>query len=385
MIVIADFAIEGKEHIPFNIAIIKYIKDIYIDEPIVYLSEKNNVLNIKSNFGDKEYDGIIFHEKKFNCPVEVKKGRWFVREIIEILNVLSLGFMLNKKEVNVLIITSILPMPHLILKKYLNVNCKKCLIFCHGELEYLLAKDDWRSMLLGYALKKALNIKNTFTNYIVLGEPIRKNANSILKKDMFRYSIDHPYIFDCTKQSYISNKKIPLQIGTIGIASVQKHTEKIFEIAKKCDTEAKFYIIGKIDKSLISFLKEIDNVDWKKNDDLIPLSEYEKKISMMDFLIFFNDNSHYKMCASGTFFDSLKYNKPIIAIKNDFLEYYFSIFGDIGYLCTNIQEMENIIKNIYKNRNVERYIKQIDNIKRAKEYLSRDHTIKQLEEIVLND
>lgn len=63
MIVIADFAIEGKEHIPFNIAIIKYIKEIYIDEPIVYLSEKNNVLNIKSNFGDKEYDGIIFHEK----------------------------------------------------------------------------------------------------------------------------------------------------------------------------------------------------------------------------------------------------------------------------------------------------------------------------------
>ncbi len=115
-------------------------------------------------------------------------------------------------------------------------------------------------------------------------------------------------------------------------------------------------------------------METPSRNDFMPRTDYENAISSLHYILFFYPNSMYRYIASGAFFDAISFEKPIIAIRNSFFEYYFNRYGEIGYLCDNLEEMSYYLSNI----NHERYKLQLQNIKQAKKDLSLENISKRL-------
>ena len=108
---------------------------------------------------------------------------------------------------------------------------------------------------------------------------------------------------------------------------------------------------------------------WRlTREDLV--SELQKT----SYLIMPYDKTKFgKTNVSGTFFDAVKYLKPIIAINNSELSHYFEKFGDIGYLCESTDEMKQIILDIANNPPSRRYTEQQSCLLEARKFFHCDN------------
>jgi hypothetical protein len=77
----------------------------------------------------------------------------------------------------------------------------------------------------------------------------------------------------------------------------------------------------------------------------------------------------YQFMPSGVFFDAIKLEKPIIAIRNSFFEYYFSLLGNIGFLVDDLVEMKVLIGKLDRGE-IDCYKEQLNHLHQAKEMLS---------------
>ena len=86
----------------------------------------------------------------------------------------------------------------------------------------------------------------------------------------------------------------------------------------------------------------------------------------IDYALFTYKLNSYKYTASGALIDAINFEKPIIALSNDYVKSYFDIYGNIGYLCNSYEELKNKIITITKNFPKEEYEIQVKNIQNIK-------------------
>jgi glycosyltransferase involved in cell wall biosynthesis len=102
----------------------------------------------------------------------------------------------------------------------------------------------------------------------------------------------------------------------------------------------------------------------------------------MHYCIFLYPKNSYKLTASGALLESLAHLKPVISLRNSYLEYIFNKMGNIGYLCSTIEEMTVIIKEISQEQDTNIYIKQQENIRSGLWYFSTDYLEDELLKII---
>ncbi len=162
-------------------------------------------------------------------------------------------------------------------------------------------------------------------------------------------------------------------MGTIGIGSINKRTHNLFLLA---DTFKNQVLSNEISLNLIgTMLPDLEpfvNAYVKTNGSNMILSkrEFEDKISELHYSLFFYDNEFYSLCASGAFFDAVKFEKPILAIKNDYFSYYFDRLGNIGHLFDNLEDMVSKIEALLSGGYEKEYNEQVENLQKAKKTLS---------------
>lgn len=366
LIVCADLNMIKYGHVSFNSAMLIILQNVFKDHSIAYIGEERQIENIKND------TNLSLSKVKFIKKLDSTEGRKFKifwKEFVEIINLMKVFYYYKKNNADLIILFSILPLTHCILKilkKFLPDI--KMVIFLHGELEYMREKDKINLIFFGKILKCAISLrndKNTF--YFVLGESIQKNLVKYLNNNIQVLNIDHPYIFPS-----ISNKEMDnnlLKFGCIGLAGIRKNSHFIFRLGHEFkdyinSKEAMFEIIGMMDSTMDLYVNQL--VKYQDIGEMLNSDEFEKKVKNIDYAIFFYDNSHYSLCASGAFFDAIKYEKPIIAIKNDFFEAYFDKLGNIGYLCNDYEELKKKVEWIVLNKPVQEYQDQVANIRIAK-------------------
>ena len=69
-------------------------------------------------------------------------------------------------------------------------------------------------------------------------------------------------------------------------------------------------------------------------------------MSMLDYVIFLYPKDGYILRASGAIFDAIDNEKPILAIKNEYFNYLFSKYQEIGYLFENTEGIFEYLNNI---------------------------------------
>ena len=186
------------------------------------------------------------------------------------------------------------------------------------------------------------------------------------------FSIDHPYSFE-KEYGYKNINKI-LSLGTVGITSKEKGLDNIFKFIEK-NKKYNFKHIGKS----ISEIPEKFKKYFPYKDSFLEKDKFEEEILDLDYILILYPKDSYKLTASGVYFDCIKYNKPLLGLKNEYFEYMFKKYGEIGKLFETIDEIieylsqERIklnldynifhknMKNIKKilNKNVEEQLREI--------------------------
>ena len=384
MIVLCELQCKGFEHVEFNAAFLKALIDSRKYKKIIFFAEKQHISQIK----EKDLNIEDFVEFR---TIEIASRSWlnyrrFVPDLFLIKNIFN--FCENNLIKNI-IFTSVNSSILISTKILLNTKTFSLKIFgvIHGILESINKRPSLRPWEFPFWFKWALVYGNSAKlNYIVLGDCIKQE---VLRKcssmSSYIHSINHPYIFESERPKKIDENKIIF--GSIGVGSMQKGTNLFFDMARKISaknkpTQAEFVLAGHIvDERLIENQNEAVLMPLTKG--ALERSEFERLIYSLDYAVFFYPANVYSLTASGAFMDALAGGIPIIALKNPLFEYYFSVMGDIGYLCENFEEMEKVIEMLLDGeKNCYNYMMKRKCIIEKRQFFSTGAIGKSLEEIL---
>jgi hypothetical protein len=372
MIVVADLLKSKNVHVGVDSGILKVISLIFSDQRINFYCENelyNNItkeINTSLNINHKP---ILNNEKysfRYNLYVNIIKSIYYLFHILINYN----------KSDDVIFILCMHPVTNYIYSKVRNFfSNSKIYIVLHGEIEQL-DKTKERNKFWRQHFYTTRMLKNNLINskYLVLGEVIKSNLVKVSSLDEENIiSIDHPYIYRNINTLSIDSHKTII-ISSIGKINEMKRSYLIFKLGEKLqkqiiDKKIELKLIGMIGKRYLPYLNDYASYEGIGNTYL-DQEELEQKIMTSNYLIYFYDNDSYKFISSGAFFDAIKYEKPIIALKNDYFEYYFKIGGNIGFLCNDLEEMGRIIEKLVESDCNEIYNLQKNNIKLLKDKLS---------------
>ncbi|MBI1674392.1 hypothetical protein [Shewanella sp. DW31] len=357
MILLSEVNMVGEEHLSFNSAFVKKIRET---ENVVLFCEENH----SSKLDVKLIEKITFKETTL-------KGH--VRDVFRFWLVLRSFYLCKKRNIHELIFLSLHPLSQIYLSIlshfFTNTSIKLVL---HGELESFVPQSPYK--LRRSLLKLAFILRNKNIKYIVLGEHIKHKLvfNKILSQDDV-IAINHPFIFDFSSGNHMVFSKT-IKFGCLGVANLNKGVDKLFLIANKfnCFTNnVSFHLVGKLTPSILPYIN--DNVSYIDSEVMIPKDDYMKMIKDLDYILFFYDINNYQMTASGALFDALNAEKPLVYLNNT---YFSSIINKynfcVGYPCENIEQLEDVISKLVSTRDVQDYMFMKENIVKLKKILSSE-------------
>lgn len=350
-LIISEVSHVGEVHFQVNSCFIEMVSNAYPSKEVVFIAEQNHVKAVKLNLQFSDIPNLEY--LPYEGFYDEKKIKWrsrIIGECRQILKIFKVGA-LHKNQT--FIWTCLFPTGHLFLNILLLFKRNtKHIIILHGELEFLKIKGKRKSeILLGLILKLAFFLSSKQTKYIVLGDNIRKSLKDLLTERILKriYSILHPYnYFMAEHLSNLSNIE-KLKIGAIGTQMFSKNSNYIYSLADYfkediIQKKIKFLTIGKVLPEL-NYL-ETELVTKLHSDSFVSQKEFEYEISKLNFIIFFYDNSAYKLCASGAIFEAIRLGIPIISIKNDYFQWLFNTYGEMGFLCDNLEDIKLVINDL---------------------------------------
>jgi hypothetical protein len=369
MIVIAELAMTGNAHVEFNAAFLQ-VCPLNESKQITFFSEKKHAdaVRKKLNEGDLQLNYKTFYAPSVKGNAIIRAIAIILKEIIGVFILLQVLNYSKKNKVAHVYITSALPFTHWVLKQLFLTWCPHVKVFfvLHGELEHITHKPNVYYKLLA----KALHINLPNFKYITLGEVCKNNVIAYFKlnPDYF-ISIHHPYIYPPSNKKMVFNNRVII-LATVGVHNAGfKNAHLIFDVASTLSLQnVTFKTIGKFEPDMLPYLNE--RVDYSRStDDMIPDGIFEQELAKVNYILMFYPKDAYQFMPSGVFFDAIKLEKPIIAIRNSFFEYYFSLLGNIGFLVENIEEMKELINKLDKGE-IDCYKEQLNNLHQAKKMLS---------------
>lgn len=366
------------EHSLGNAAFLHLLKELYPSDKIIFYADKSH-LNVVRNItllNDIEYVEIKIPQKGLGNIKRFKSEFTLAQKILRNA---------RNNEVNKILFTSFTT-PGLVSLKFLLLFYYKTKVSLvpHSILENLYKRKF--NNINDYVFNFNFWFKNFNTNrvqYLILGKSIEVNLFNIVPHiSKYTSCFDLPYLYSNSNNVEINNvNKI---FGYLGSLSTYKGGESFLKLANNHYNnlvyKPKFQVIGRVLSESLN--KSIgDNVQIISPTIDLTRTEFDLHLSKIDYCVFCFSSSSYKLRASGTIFDSISYLKPIISLRNDFFEYYFNKFGDIGYLCESIKEMEQVIYLILNGKQEQRYLLQVENLKNARKYLNIQNISKRVKSI----
>lgn len=384
MLVVAEIGKKGNEHLMFNAAMTNVLKKSFKTEKTVFFGAEDHYSQLVKRIG-----GTGMQYIKIPVYVAHNKAEWLLKIVMEIVSLVRVCFYAKRYKARMLFFYSMLPTS----LWGLNLLCRilnpdiRIIITLHGELELIGRKHKKATdKFFEKCLLKAFNLKNNNRKYLVLGDSIKENLLRLLPSLAPHeiLTIPHPYIFEERKIGH--NKgydNSTIEFAQIGVASLAKNSQLIFHLGEQFNEQIekgllRFKIVGMLKPELEPYINKF--VQFTAYKEMIDRNLFEEKISRIDFALFFYDNSNYKLCSSGAIFDAISFRKPIVAIKNDYFQYIFSLFSTPpGFLCEDIEEVTSKIKYIIENYSLI-YEDLISSMDEASEILSIERISKILDE-----
>lgn len=345
-IIYCDLIAYGGIHSEFNSSFLKVLIKAYPEySSIEFYSEKEHgqicYKHLKM-FRNIKYRYYSINSKKFIGGIKT-----ILRDLFSCYYLLKV-FIRSKKE-DMIFIALAYPIAQNFILILQNIYKRNLYLCQHGELEVFVNKNKFHKNKIYYSLVKKV-LKSSHIKFVILGDIIFKYTSFLFNKDSKVIIIDHPYNLDYNGE--INKNFTPLVIGQIGTGSIGKGTDVLFQLAflLKKEIEANLLKI-KLVGALPSKLYYLDNglVEYSKQ----PLNEieFENGIRNLHYTLQLRNNEISKAVASGTFLDTIKYEKPFFSLENDYILNYISKYPSVNNIFLSIEDMACKIKDIiYKDK-----------------------------------
>ena len=374
MIIFAELQMQGDKHLQVNSGLLRIFLNHFFEKKILVICDekhKKGLVKKTPNIGR-----IIFQSFKFTGDNELNKKYIILKLVRETILAFKLFKTARRITCEVIIFASAFPFTAIFLRFFSKIFKQKIIVCQHGELGILtLHKNKFTTQIYRYVISSFFRNRNLNIIPIFFGESVKNKLFSLFpnftKENII--VIDHPYEYNIFYNH--RTLKNPIVFLNIGTGIITKKSHYIYELAKLCrenieKDKIKFFQIGNISKEVLSYSNSLVK-QLNKENSFMSTDVFENSLNNADYFIyFFTDNSLYDLCPSGTFFDAIKYQKPIVALHNPFFDYYFEKLGNIGYLCNNINEMAILLNNLSLNLNQHEYSLQLENLKKSSDLLS---------------
>lgn len=375
----ADMCMRNSEHIFFNSAFIRILSKTYPNAKLIFYGEQKHCKFLSQELLDLDID---FRK----LPIlSGKLWRVIVSDIWSAILLFRFYFKITSNDM--LILLNRLPLT-LFVAIVLNVICRRNILsVLHGELESIInySHVSGRTKLYHKLFLFAYKLSTKKITYVVLGKSIYDNIQMVKFGSANFVVIDHPYDYSISLNSKSRNRcgTNEINVGIIGKAMKRKNSELIFTLAelvnKSLDPpveQISFSIAGSIEEDILAYNNGL--VSYFSSHKRLDKSDFYNAIDKLDYSLSFYTLNENKGLASGSFFDSIKFEKPILALKgNSFVDYYFDKLGNIGYRFSSIQEIAYFLRHIKGEERITEYQAQVRSLKRAKNILSLDNIIKE--------
>ena len=113
------------------------------------------------------------------------------------------------------------------------------------------------------------------------------------------------------------------------------------------------------------FVNEISGNKEANKPEYLDRKSYENAMNKLNYALFFYEKNQYVFRTSGAIADAIGCCIPFLVLKHPIFDYIFEQAGNVGFICENLNEMEQIIKkiNLKEPETTAEYQLQIQNLK----------------------
>ena len=352
MLLVCEPECLGDSHEEVNTAFLVELSLAFPEEKIVFFGENEHLLCIKKNLERKHMslENLVF--KPGEIPPHPLRG---IRKYFEYLQYLKDLFVFaQSNHVRRMIFLSVNDYNLRAIKKLLKKTEIRCTCVVHGILETLLEKRNSfprkamnATKFWEYVAERLFQFKRTFLsdnhniNYIVLSPVIRQRLISLYPEvQPVVAALHHPYLFEKAELFTPFNDR-SVRFGTIGSLFESKglraQERLINDLLPPNESKGKFeiIIIGEVDFSR----RYPSNIRIAASGRRLSREDISRLAREVDYFLFLYPSDSYQLMASGAYFDTLSYAKPVIALRNSFISYYFSLMGNVGFIFDTYEEL----------------------------------------------
>ncbi|MBI9102587.1 MAG: hypothetical protein JEY99_09240 [Spirochaetales bacterium] len=246
-----------------------------------------------------------------------------------------------------------------------NVNI---IIVNHGILEQLVKEEPVGKADTNRWFGTWFFRKNRMLNNLIISPHIAQNLRDDFGDRLPSVSsIHHPSVWMDIEADRSASS--PVHFATIGKMGKRKGEEELVRLFDRLKGKPLPFLI-----TILGYLA------YSTEDERITIynrrlsrEEISRESAMADYFILPFRKDSYRYMVSGVLFDAFNYGKPVIALSCSLMDYYFSAFGDIGYLCRDEEELYNTISSLSADFPVERYKTQVQIIMKARKMMDKEN------------
>lgn len=362
----------GHLHEMFDASSLRMFCDMY--DEVRYYANKDSIDNVEHLLGELPKNVKVSIINVVNIFKPIGKLRRFLKQIQSTL-LCCWYIATTSKDADIVInyMTAIALYP---INWVARITNRRVLVVCHSDIQEVLGHNK-----VSWLFKKSIHMfdnanvkiaKNLW--FAVLSDAILDNVLPLMSTQVKgkMLAFDHTAIFDrIPKKSHVTSSKLIL--GYVGGLSPKKGGDVFLKIAKhyKNNSQIEFRIIGNTSGQRDKLNKAGVIIPDGVGDFFISRELMYDNICDLDYVLYCFPPEGYKYTASGTVFDAIDCERPILAIRNDYFSGLFKVCGDFGYLEDDYDKLVNRIDRLILNRDNGNW-----NMKKVKEYLRPESAAK---------
>jgi hypothetical protein len=206
--------------------------------------------------------------------------------------------------------------------------------------------------------------------HLVFEEGIRRELGNLVPQALATTDVlPHPaYLTEVCCSSELA-LQYPVRIGLVGQATPGKGVDPFLETAKlfkeKYNGSVEFYLLGRVfpgdDVSRFACL------DGPVSTEGLTRHDFRALLAKLHFVFLPLQPRYYRFAASGALLDAITWLKPVIATSLPIVADIFVRYGDVGYLCDDIEKMHQMLHSVLTKIDPRHYAAQVEAMRRVRQ------------------
>jgi hypothetical protein len=215
---------------------------------------------------------------------------------------------------------------------------RRVLIVCHGEMQDILGQRHnsflFKQSIKFFSRKNVRVARNLW--FAVLGESIKRNVLQIVTERVGKkiLSFEHTAVFAIKTALSSPKEKEKLVLGYVGGYRLNKGADVFVKMSEMFhdDDNVEFRFIGNVRGKRNELELAGVKIPLGVGDAFLEREEMYEHIRNLDYVLCCFPAEGYKYTASGSVFDGIDCEVPILALRNDYFVGLFELCGDFGFL-----------------------------------------------------